>query len=80
MVHDQGDGAPLPGDDPLARQQGQAQRIAATGNGHRKVGMSLEGREGRHQTFEGRSAQSGRDGGDAHPQLFFCRSWSMRRF
>ncbi|MDB5486984.1 MAG: hypothetical protein JWQ58_699 [Reyranella sp.] len=80
MIDDQRDGATALLRSPLARQQGETQRIATAGNGNSEIGTCLERRKRRHQAREGRSVDGKLLAKVAHPQPFFERSWSIRRF
>ncbi len=79
MVDDQPDHATVASCRPVVRQQRQRQQIAAAGYGDGKEGRRLERLERRHQLREGAGADGLRWPGD-HPQPFFWRSCSTRRF
>ena len=79
MVDDQAGDAPAARAGPLLSQQRQSERIASAGYGNRDDGCALERLERRHQALELRSLKRS-VAGRAHPQPFFWRSWSTRRF
>ena len=79
VVDDQADHAAAAPGRPVVRQQDQRQRIAAAGYGDGEDGRRLERLERRHQAREGAGAEWLRWRG-AHPQPFFWRSCSTRRF
>ena len=79
MIDDQADEAATARARPLVSQQCQSERITPAGYGDGNHGRALERRERRDQSFE-RSAIERSVVGRAHPQAFFWRSWSIRRF
>ena len=78
VIDDQADDPALQLGGPFMRQQRERERIAAARHGNGKNGTGFERRERRHQRRELGARE--RLGGGAHPQPFFWRSWSMRRF
>ncbi len=80
VIDDQREHSAAPRARPFMRQQGEAERISTAGNGDAEFGACLERFERRHQAREGRPVDGSRLDGIAHPQPFFCRSWSIRRF
>jgi hypothetical protein len=79
VIDDQGEETASTTANPFVCQQRQTTRIATAGNGNRDVGMCLEGLERRHEARERRPVD-GTARHKIHPQPFFCRSWSIRRF
>ncbi len=80
MVDDEGDGpaGPLPG--PSVGQQREAERVSPARDGDGQFGSRLEGRERRNQELELLKTERCCSGLVDHPQPFFWRSWSIRRF
>lgn len=79
MIDDQTDDLAGARARPLVCQQREGEGIATAGHGNGEHRRVLERFEGRHQPRErGRIERS--IAGPAHPQPFFWRSWSTRRF
>ena len=80
MVDDEGDGPAIPLASPSVGQQREAERVSPPRHGDGQLGSRLEGRERRHQALEIPKVERCRSGLVDHPQPFFWRSWSIRRF